>query len=325
MKAIVFEKFGPPENLKLTEIDSLSPQADDILVKVYATSVTSADWRIRSMNLPKGFGLMGRLVFGPFKPKKNILGTELSGVVEYVGEKITKFKVGDKVVAQTGAKLGSYAEYKCFKENEVILHMPSELSFEEAATLSFGATTAWSYLTEKTQIYPTNTVLINGASGSVGSAAVQIAKLLGAEVTAVCSEAHFDFVKSLGADHVIDYKKNNFYENGKLYDVIMDITGDIGYFQIKKSIAENGRLLLVAASLFQMLEAVYANYILGKKVLIGPVLDNAQLLQNVLNLVVQKKFKPTVDCVYAFKDIALAHKHAETRSRKGNIAIKVVG
>ena len=275
MKAITFEKFGAAENLMITTVKALSPKDDDLLVKVYATSVTSADWRIRSLKLPKGFGLMGRLVFGPFKPKNKILGTELAGIVEVVGEKVTKFKVGDKVIAQMGAKLGGYTEYKCFKENDVITKMPNELSFEEAATLSFGATTALSYLAEKTQVYPANAVLINGASGSVGAAAVQIAKLFGAEVTAVCSEKHFDFVRSLGADHVIDYKKNNFYENAKKYDVIMDITGDIGYFKVQKSLNTNARLLLVAADLFQMLEAAFANYILGKKVLIGPVNESS--------------------------------------------------
>lgn len=324
MKAVILKKFGAAENLVVSTIAKPSAKEDEILVKVHSTSVTSADWRIRSMQLPKGFGLIGRFVFALTLPKTKILGTELSGVVEFVGKKIKLFKVGDKVIAQTGAKLGAYVEYKCLKESDAIIKMPDELSFAEAATIGFGATTAWSYLAEKTQIFPGDKVLINGASGSVGSAAIQIAKYFKAHVTAVCSEQHFDFVRSLGADHVIDYKKNSFFENEIKYDVIFDITGEISYFKIKKSLQDKGRLLLVAADLFQMLEGVFANYILGKKVVLGPVPDSAHLLKSVIKLVLQKEFKPTVDSIYSFEDIALAHKHADTRSRKGNIAISVV-
>jgi NADPH:quinone reductase-like Zn-dependent oxidoreductase len=324
MKAIVLKKFGSPENFEVRTAPKPLLTDDSVLVKIHATSVTSADWRVRSLKLPRGFGFMGRLVFGFFKPRQNILGTELAGVVEAVGSKITKFKVGDAVVAQTGIKFGAYCEYRCFKENEALVKMLTELSFTEAASLSFGATTAWYFLGERIQVYPDNHILINGASGSVGSAAIQIAKSLGARVTAVCSSTHFDFVRSLGADDVIDYKKTQFYENGKNYDVIMDITGHIGYSMVKKSLKPNGRLVLVAADLPQMLEAIFANYILGKKVVIGTAEDSAYLIQKVLDLVRQKKFRPVIDSTYKLEQMAEAHRHAETRSRQGNIAIKVV-
>lgn len=323
MKAVVLKKFGAAENLKIESVPAPVLKNNEFLVKVYATSVTSADRRIRSLNLPLGFGLIGRLVYGFSKPKKAILGTELSGVVERIGSQITRFKVGDRVVSMDGFNLGAYAQYKCFKESDAVALMPEGMTFEEAGSFCFGAATAWVYLSEKTQLYPSNRILINGAGGSVGSAAVQIAKHLGAHVTAVCSEKSFNYVKSIGADVVMDYRTSKFYERAETYDVIMDVTGNLGYFQVRRVLKENGRLLLLTASLPQMLEALFANYILGKKVYFGPVMDSASLIEQIFDLFKQKILKPTVEKVFSLEQIADAHRYAETQSRQGNIAVKV--
>ena len=224
MKAIVYERYGPPEVLQLKEVDKPTPQDNEVLIKTYATTVTSGDWRVRSLNVPAGFGLIMRLVFGVSRPKQPILGSELAGVIESVGKDVRKFKVGDPVFAFSDAAMGCYAEYKCMAEDGAVVPKPSSLTFEEAAALSFGGTTALDFL-RRGNLQSGERVLINGASGSVGTAAVQLAKHFGAIVTGVCSNANVELVRSLGASYVIDYTQEDFTQNGETYDVIVDTVG----------------------------------------------------------------------------------------------------
>lgn len=221
MKAIVYETYGPPEVLGLKELPKPIPKDKEVLIRIHATTVTSGDWRARSLNMPAGFGLLGRLFFGLSKPRQPILGTELAGEIESVGKEVKKFKAGDQVFAFSGAGMGCYAEYKCMPEDGEVARKPANLTYEEAAAISFGGTTALSFF-RRANLQRGEKVLINGPSGGVGTAAVQLARHFGAEVTGVCSAGNMELVKSLGASHVIDYAREDFTANGETYDVIVD-------------------------------------------------------------------------------------------------------
>ena len=323
MKAVIYETYGGPEVLKLVELPIPVPSKNEVLIKIMSTSATTADWRLRSLSMPRGFYFLARLIFGFNKPRQKILGTELSGLISAVGNDVTKFKVGDKVIAQVGAKLACYAEYRCMNENQVILPKPESLSFEEAATLSFGATTAWVYLAIKSPVTKGQKVLINGASGSVGTAAIQIAKYFGAQVTAICSSQNFALVKSLGADFVIDYNESDFTLAGKTYDKIMDNLGNLQFSKIKNSLTKNGQFLVVSGDLAQLLTAPLINLTNAKKIISTTVPEDLATLKEVLKLIDTKQFKPVLDKIFTIDEIVQAHAYLDKRHRKGNIAIKV--
>ena len=244
MKVCVYERYGPPEVLQLKEVEKPNPKDNEVLIKIHATTVTSGDWRVRSLNVPAGFGLIMRLVFGVSRPKQPILGTELAGVVESVGKDVRKFKVGDQIFAFSDAAMGCYAEYKCMPEDGAVALKPANLTYDEAAALSFGGITALDFF-RRGKLQSGEIVLVNGASGGVGTAAVQLAKHFGADVTGVCSTANMELVRSLGASHVIDYTKEDFTQNGETYDVIVDTAGTAPFSRSKTSLKERGRLLMV--------------------------------------------------------------------------------
>jgi len=245
MKAVVYTKYGSPNVVALAEVPKPAPKVHEVLIRVHATTVTTGDWRARSLEMPPGFGLLGRLVFGVFGPRKPILGTELAGEIEAVGKAVTRFKPGDQVFAFTGASYGCHAEYRTISEAGMIALKPTNLSFEEAAALSFGGTTALSFLQDKGGIKRGDKVLIVSASGGVGTAAVQIAKHFGAKVTGVCSTANLELVRSIGADKVIDYTTEDFAKNAETYDIILDTTGTTSFSRCGNALKEGGRLLLV--------------------------------------------------------------------------------
>ena len=224
MKAITYTKYGSPDVLQLQEVAKPTPKNNEILIKIHATTVTSGDWRVRSLNVPLGFGLMSRLVFGVLKPRQPILGSELAGEVESVGKGVSKFKVGDRVFAFDGVNMGCHAEYKCLSEDGAVALKPDNLTYAEAAAMSFGGTTALDFF-NRGKLQSGEKVLVNGSSGSVGTAAVQLAKHFGADVTGVCSTANVALVKSLGADRVIDYTKDDFTQDLQTYDIIFDTVG----------------------------------------------------------------------------------------------------
>lgn len=244
MRAAVYERYGPPEVVKIMEVDDPTPGDDEILIRTRATTLTTGDWRARSLDVPFGFGLISRLFFGISKPRKTILGTEIAGDVEAVGRAVERFKVGDAVFAYSGAGMGCHAEYRCMPEGGPVAAKPPNLGYEEAAALSFGGSTALDFF-RRGKLQKGERVLVNGASGGVGTAAVQLARHLGADVTGVCSTPNVELVRSLGARDVIDYTRDDFTRNGQRYDVIVDIAGTAPFARSKGSLAEDGRLLLV--------------------------------------------------------------------------------
>ena len=260
MKAIVYTHYGPPEVLHLAELPKPAPRDGEVLVRVRATTVTIGDTIMRSLNLPiHGWQkIMGRLILGWHKPRRHILGMELAGEVESTGKKVTRFKLGDQVFASTfDVNFGGYAEYKCMPDNGALAIKPANISYEETASVPNGAITALPFLRDKGAIQSGQTVLIYGASGSVGAAAVQLARYYGAEVTGVCSTANWELVKSLGADQVIDYTQEDFTENGKTYDIIFDTVGKCSFSECKGSLTDEGIYLATVPTPIMMLQALW--------------------------------------------------------------------
>lgn len=320
MKAIVYERYGPPEVLQLREVDKPTPKDNEVLIKTYATTVTSGDWRVRSLNVPAGFGLIVRLVFGVLRPKQPILGTELAGVVETVGRDVRKFKVGNPVFAFSDAAMGCHAEYKCMPEDGPVALKPANLTYGEAAALSFGGTTALSFF-RRGNLQSGEKVLVNGASGGVGTAAVQLAKHFGADVTGVCSAANAELVRSLGARHVIDYTKTDFTQNGETYDVIVDTVGTAPFSRSKASLQEGGRLLMVLGGLPDMLQIPWVSMTSSKKVIAGAASGLAEDLRFLAKLAEAGEFKPVIDRRYPFEQIVEAHRYVDTGRKRGNVII----
>jgi NADPH:quinone reductase-like Zn-dependent oxidoreductase len=269
MKAIVFTQYGPPEVLQLKEVEKPSPRDNEILVSIKATAVNSGDWRLR-----KADPFAVRLLLGLTKPKINILGSVFSGEVELVGKDVKLFKVGDLVFGHTDMRFGAYAEYLCVQENGTLELKPASLTHAEAAVIPFGGTTAL-YFIKKAAIKPGQKVLIYGASGAVGCAAVQLAKHFGAIVTGVCSTANIDIVKSLGALKVIDYTKEDFTQNGEKYDVVVDTVNKVSFSRSVKSLNKNGRLILSAAGISEMVQGFLTSATSSKKVLTGVISHSA--------------------------------------------------
>jgi NADPH:quinone reductase-like Zn-dependent oxidoreductase len=320
MKTIVYTSYGSPDVLQLKDTEKPVPGRDEILIKIRATTVTSGDWRMRSLNVPRGFKLMVRLIFGISKPRKQILGTELAGEVVSVGENVNKFSTGDQVFAFCGAAMGCYAEYKTMPEDGLVVLKPANLTFEEAAALSFGGTTALDFF-RRGNLQSGQKVLINGASGGVGTAAIQLARHFGAVVTGVCSSANIELVKSLGAHHVIDYTKEDFTKNGETYDIIMDTAGTAPYSRCKESLKENGRLLLVLGGLPDMIGIPWVHLTGKKRIIAGPASERVDDLQTLARLAEEGVYKPVIDRRYRFEEMVEAHRYVDTGRKKGNVAV----
>lgn len=320
MKAVVYTTYGPPEVLRFTEVPKPIPKDNEVLIKILATTVTAADWRVRSLDVPVGFGLISRLVLGISKPKQPILGTELAGEVESVGKDVRKFKAGDPVFAFSGISMGCHAEYKCMPEDGAVVLKPANLTYDEAAALSFGGTTALDFF-RRGKLQRGEKVLVNGASGAVGSAAVQLAKHFGADVTGVCSSANLVMVKSLGARHVIDYTQEDFTRNGETYDVIVDTAGTAPFTRSKGSLKERGRLLQVLGSLPDLLRVPWVSLTSSKKIIAGPAAERAEDLRFLARLAETGEFKPVIDRRYPFEQIVEAHRYVDTGRKKGNLVI----
>ncbi|MEH6726482.1 MAG: NAD(P)-dependent alcohol dehydrogenase [Hyphomicrobiales bacterium] len=323
MKAITYKKYGAPDVLTPEQVPTPTPKDNEVLVKIQATSVTAGDQKARSLDLPRGYGLVGRLVFGILAPRHQILGTELAGRIVAVGRKVTRFKIGDDVFAYPGARLGGYAEYIALPEDAAIALMPSQLSYKEAAGLSFGPATALNFLRDKGGIQSGEHVLIVGASGGVGTAAVQLAKYFGAHVTGVCSTSNIDLVRSIGADEVIDYTREDFSQMGADYDIILDTTGTVSYQSAQKALRSGGRFLMVSGDLPQLLSMSFATKRDGKKGIAGYAPEKAEELAFLAELVEAGHFFPVIDRCYPLDEIQDAHAYVDTGRKKGNVIISV--
>lgn len=321
MKAAVYRKYGSPDVLELGTVEKPAIGDNDVLIRVRATSVTSADCRLRSFNVPSGFWLPGRLALGVFRPRITVLGSELAGEVVSVGKDVTRFKTGDQVFGGDG-KLRCHAEYKSMSEDGPLAIKPANLTFAEAAAVAFGGNTALVFLRDRGKIRSGEKVLIIGASGSVGTAAVQLAKHFGAEVTGVCSAANLDLVKSIGADKAIDYTKEDFAENGETYDVILDTVGAASIAHSKDSLGKGGRLLLVVAGLGPTVFApLWTAITRSKRVFAGPAAYSAENVRFLAELIQAGQFKPVIDRHYPLEQIAEAHAYVDSGRKKGNVVI----
>jgi NADPH:quinone reductase-like Zn-dependent oxidoreductase len=317
MKAIVYFKYGAPEVLQLSDIEKPTPKDNEILIKIKATAVNSGDVRLR-----KADPFAVRFFFGLTKPKKNILGGVLSGEVEAIGSAVKLFKVGDPVFGATGMGFGAYAEYKCLPESAVLAVKPNNITHEAAAVIPFGGMTAL-YFIKKANIQSGQRILINGASGAVGTAAIQLAKYYGAYVTGVCSTANIDLVKSLGADEAIDYTKEDFTKNGKTYDVIFDTVDKISFSDSLKSLNKKGILILGASGIAGMLQALWTSITSSKKVITGIISQKTEDMIFLKTLIEKGKMKPVIDRRYSITQMAEAHAYVEKGHKKGNVAITV--
>lgn len=321
MKVAVFKQYGSPDVVTIEERPKLEAKDNEVLIKVKATTVDSGDSRIRSLNVPTGFGLLVRLFFGITKPRKQVLGTALAGEIMGKGAKVSKWEIGDQVIADMGMKMGAHSEYVTLPEDAAIAIQPANLSFWEAAAIPFGGTTALHFLTQMGHVQTGDQVLINGATGTVGSAAIQLAKDIGAEVTAVCSGDNAELAKKLGADHVIDYAQQDFTQKGETWDVIMDNVGNAPWSQVKDSLTPKGRLLMVVASFGETLAAPFVSKKGGKRAIAGTANGTAEDLEYLAKLAKLGVFKPLIDSRYPLGQIREAHRRVDSGHKRGSVVV----
>jgi NADPH:quinone reductase-like Zn-dependent oxidoreductase len=326
MKAVITTKYGPPEVLELREVEKPAPEDNEVLIKIYATTVTAGDCEMRHLKLPLLYQLMLRLGFGFTKPRNEIPGTELAGEIEAVGKDVKRFKEGDQVFGAAGMSFGTNAEYISLPaepgemEGGVTI-MPANMTYEEAATVPFGGRDSLHFL-RLGNIQDGQKILINGAGGSIGTFAIQLAKLNGAEVTAVDSTPKLDMLRSIGADHVVDYTQEDFTKNGQVYDLIFDVIGKVSFSRSKKSIKQNGTYLL-ANPVSQMFSALWTRMTSDHNVIMQTASGTIADLIYLRELVEDGTIKTVIDRTYPLEQIVEAHRYVEKGGKLGNVVITV--
>lgn len=330
MKAIIYTEYGPPDVLHLKEVEKPAPRDNEVLIRIYAVSVNIGDIWARNFKeitpskftMPLPLWLPARLYFGFTKPRINILGSEFAGEIEAIGKNVKRFGEGDQVFGYRGQSMGANAEYLCMPEEGMVTLKPANMTYEEAATVSYGALTALNLL-RKVNIQSGQKVLINGASGGIGSAAVQLAKYFGAEVTGVCGTPRLELVKSLGADHVIDYTKDDFTRSGDTYDLIFDILGKSSFSRCKSSLKKNGRYLLASFKIKQLVQMLWTSMIGDKKVICALSSEKVEDLLFIKELVEAGKIRSVLDRRYPLEQTADAHRYVEKGQKTGSVVITV--
>jgi NADPH:quinone reductase-like Zn-dependent oxidoreductase len=326
MKAMIWTKYGSPDGLQLREVDKPAPRDNEVLIKLYATTVTAGDCEMRRLEFPPMLKLAIRLYNGIRKPKRiTILGQELAGEIEAVGKDVRLFKKGDQVFAATGFGFGAYAEYKCLPEEPrmgVLASKPVNMTYEEAAAVPTGGLEALHFL-RKGNIQSGQKVLIVGAGGSIGTFAVQLARNFGAEVTGVDSSSKLDMLRSIGADHVMDYTQEDFTKSGETYEVILDVMGKSSFSGSVRSLKQNGRYLLGNPGLIQIVRGRWISMRSSKKVIIGAANQKTEDLVFLKELIEAGKIKSVIDRCYPLEQIAEAHRYVDTGHKQGNVVIAI--
>ena len=323
MKAIVYRKYGPPNVLELDEVEKPSPKDNEVLIRVHAAEATKSDCEMRSFKFPvQWFWLPLRIALGLRKPKRQILGGYFAGEIEAVGKDVSRLKVGDEVFGSTGLRMGAYGEYMCISENATIVTKPENISFEDAAAVPLGGLNALHFLTEA-NIQSGEKVLINGAGGSIGTFGVQIAKSMGAQVTAVDSSIKEEMLRQIGADHFIDYTKEDFTKNGQSYDVILNMVAKASYTDCINLLNPKGHYLMANARLSNMFRSVYTSKFTDKKAVVALAKETNEELETLKEMIEAGQINSVVDKVYSMAEAVEAHQRVETEQRLGSIVISI--
>ncbi len=322
MRAALCERYGDAASMRMADVPRPAPGPGEVLVRIFASTLDSADRRVRALDMPSGFGPMARLAFGFRQPRQPILGTTLAGIVEAVGPGVTRFREGDAVVASTGASMGCHAEYRTIAESKAIAPKPPALSFEDAASVIFGGMTARYFLEEKARIEPGQRVLVIGAGGSVGIAAMHLAKAAGAVITACCSGEKANWVMAHGADAVIDYRNTALTDTHKAsFDMVIDTVGALSVAAALPLVPPSGRVLALTASLWDLLSLPWQNAVSGRKVIGGVVPDTAEGLTRLMALAEAGTIRPGIGATFPLDRIGEAHALIDARHKTGSIVI----
>jgi NADPH:quinone reductase-like Zn-dependent oxidoreductase len=325
MKAVIWTKYGPPDVLKLEEVERPTPKNNEVLVKVHAASAFAGDCELRRFQVPPSIWLFLRLYIGVTRPKRiTILGQEMAGVIEAKGKDVTMFRQGEEVFGITGMRMGTYAEYVCIPERSLLVKKPDPMTFEEAAVISAGGLEAWHFHL-RVHIQAGQRILINGAGGSIGTLALQLAKISGANVTCVDSATKMEMLKEMGADRVIDYAREDFTQAEKDYDVVLDLTGKVPLSRILRSLKDDGKLILGNSGfIYPKLFALRVALSSGRRVISNQAAGTREELEALRDLIASGKIRVVIDRSFPLERTADAHRYIETGLKKGNVVITVV-
>lgn len=322
MRAAVTDRFGPPEVVRVADVPRPVPRPDEVLIRVRASTVSVADHRLRARDVPRGLSLLVTPVLGAFRPRIHTLGMDMAGVIETVGSEVTSFAPGDEVIAVDDKQMGGHAQYAVVRAAGVVARRPANLSFEDSAALVFGGTTAIVFL-RLVDLGPGKAVLVNGASGAVGTAVVQLAARTGARVTGVCSGANAELVRSLGASEVVDYTRDDVTAGGARYDVVVDCVGNISFRRLVRVVAPGGALLQVIIELRDLLTARWRTRRTGILVTNENAPLDAGVLRELTALAEAGELRPVVDRVYDLADVVEAHRYVDTGRKRGNVVLRL--